>query len=125
MKYLKKFNENLAEKYLEMDKILKDVFAELIDDTSIQVEFSLDSNDIEYQVIVKPWTENQPMGSKMTPEQMVERYEKYLELVKDIGVCYKRSCDELNTEGRLMVDVNNRIYMSFKIPGAKKIEYPF
>ncbi len=125
MKFLKKFNENLAEKYLEMDKILKDVFAELIDDTTIQVEFSLDSNDIEYQVIIKPWTENQPMGSKMTPEQMVERYEKYLELVKDIGVCYKRSIDELNTEGRLMVDVNNRIYMAFKIPGAKKIEYPF
>jgi len=125
MKYLKKFNENLAEKYLEMDKILKDVFAELIDDTSIQVEFSLDSNDIEYQVTVKPWTENQPMGSKMTTEQMVQRYEKYLELVKDIEVCYKRACDELNTEGRLMVDVNNRIYMSFKIPGAKKTEYPF
>jgi len=125
MKFLKKFNENLAEKYLEMDKILKDVFAELIDDTTIQVEFSLDSNDIEYQVIIKPWTENQPMGSKMTPEQMVERYEKYLELVKDIGVCYKRSIDELNTEGRLMVDVNNRIYMAFKIPGAKKTEYPF
>lgn len=127
MKFLKKFNENLAEKCLEMDKILKDVFAELIDDTTIQVEFSLDSNDIEYQVIIKPWTENQPMGSKMNPDQMVERYEKYLELVKDIGVCYKRSIDELNTEGRLMVDVNNRIYMSFKIPGAKKIEieYPF
>ena len=127
MKYLKKFNENVAEKCLEMDKILKDVFAELIDDTTIQVEFSLDSNDIEYQVTIKPWTKEQPMGSKMTTEQMVERYEKYLELVKDIGVCYKRSIDELNTEGRLMVDVNNRIYMSFKIPGAKKIEieYPF
>jgi len=124
MKYLKKFNENLAEKCLEMDKILKDVFAELIDDTSIQVEFSLDSNDIEYQITVKPWTENQPMGSKMTTEQMVQRYEKYLELVKDIEVCYKRACDELNTEGRLMVDVNNRIYMSFKTD-AKKIEYPF
>jgi hypothetical protein len=65
------------------------------------------------------------MGSKMNPDQMVERYEKYLELVKDIGVCYKRSIDELNTEGRLMVDVNNRIYMAFKIPGAKKTEYPF
>ena len=124
MKHLKKFNENLAEKYLQMDKILKDIFAELIDDTSIQVEFSLDSNDIEYQVTVKPWTENQPMGSKMTTEQMVQRYEKYLELVKDIEVCYKRACDELNTEGRLMVDVNNRIYMSFKTD-AKKIEYPF
>jgi hypothetical protein len=124
MKHLKKFNENLAEKYLQMDKILKDIFAELIDDTSIQVEFSLDSNDIEYQVTVKPWTENQPMGSKMTPEQMVERYEKYLELVKDIEVCYKRAVDELNTEGKLMVAVDNRIYMSFKT-GAKKIEYPF
>lgn len=124
MKYLKKFNENLAEKYLEMDKIVKDVFAELIDDTTIQVEFSLDSNDIEYQVIIKPWSKEQPMGSKMTTEQMVQRYEKYLELVKDIEVCYKRACDELNTEGKLMVAVDNRIYMSFKT-GAKKIEYPF
>jgi hypothetical protein len=125
MKYLKKFNENLAEKYLEIDRILKYIFAELIDDTTIQVEFSLDSNDIEYQVIIKPWSKEQPMGSKMTTEQMVQRYEKYLELVKDIEVCYKRACDELNTEGKLMVDVNNRIYIAFRIPGAEKIKYPF
>lgn len=125
MKYLKKFNESLAEKCLEMDKILKDIFAELIDDTTIQVEFSLDSNDIEYQVTIKPWTKEQPLGSKMTPEQMVQRYEKYLELVKDIEVCYKRACDELNTEGKLMVSVDNRIYIAFRIPGAKKTEYPF
>ena len=65
------------------------------------------------------------MGSKMTTEQMVERYKKYLELVKDIEVCYKRACDELNTEGKLMVDVNNRIYIAFRIPGAEKIKYPF
>jgi hypothetical protein len=125
MKYLKKFNENLAEKCLEIDRILKYIFAELIDDTTIQVEFSLDSNDIEYQVIIKPWSKEQPMGSKMTTEQMVQRYEKYLELVKDIEVCYKRACDELNTEGKLMVDVNNRIYIAFRIPGAEKIKYPF
>jgi len=125
MKYLKKFNESLAEKCLEMDKILKDIFAELIDDTTIQVEFSLDSNDIEYQVTIKTWTKEQPLGSKMTPEQMVERYEKYLELVKDISVCYKRACDELKIEGKLMVSVDNRIHISFGIPGAEKIKYPF
>lgn len=125
MKYLKKFNENLAEKCLEMDKILKDVFAELIDDNSIQVEFSLDSSDIEYQVTIKPWSKEQPMGSKMTTEQMVQRYEKYLELVKDIEVCYKRACDELDTKSRLMVSVDNRIYMAFRIPGAEEIKYPF
>jgi len=124
MKYLKKFNENLAEKYLEMDKILKDVFAELIDDTSIQVEFGLESDADEFLVTIKPWTKTQSMATEMTTEQMVERYSKYLELVKDIEVCYKRAVDELNTEGKLMVAVDNRIYMSFKT-GAKKIEYPF
>jgi hypothetical protein len=124
MKHLKKFNENLAEKCLEMDKILKDVFAELIDDTTIQVEFGLESDGDEFLVTIKPWTKTQSMATEMTTEQMVQRYSKYLELVKDIEVCYKRAVDELNTEGKLMVDVNNRIYMSFKT-GAKKIEYPF
>jgi hypothetical protein len=125
MKYLKKFNENVAEKYLEMDKILKDVFAELIDDTTIQVEFGFESDDTEMLVTIKPWTKTQTMATKMTTEQMVERYSKYLELVKDIEVCYKRAVDELNTEGKLMVAVDNRIYMAFKILGAKKTEYPF
>jgi inactivated superfamily I helicase len=124
MKYLKKFNENLAEKCLEMDKILKDVFAELIDDASIQVEFGLESDADEFLVTIKPWTKTQSMATEMTTEQMVEKYSKYLELVKDIEVCYKRALDELNTEGKLMVAVDNRIYMSFKT-GAKKIEYPF
>jgi hypothetical protein len=124
MKYLKKFNENLAEKCLEMDKILKDVFAELIDDTTIQVEFGLESDGDEFLVTIKPWTKAQSMATEMTTEQMVQRYSKYLELVKDIEVCYKRALDELNTEGKLMVAVDNRIYMSFKT-GAKKIEYPF
>jgi len=124
MKYLKKFNENLAEKCLEMDKILKDVFAELIDDTTIQVEFGLESDGDEFLVTIKPWTKTQSMATEMTTEQMVEKYSKYLELVKDIEVCYKRALDELNTEGKLMVAVDNRIYMSFKT-GAKKIEYPF
>jgi hypothetical protein len=124
MKYLKKFNENLAEKCLEMDKILKDVFAELIDDASIQVEFGLESDADEFLVTIKPWTKTQSMATEMTTEQMVQRYSKYLELVKDIEVCYKRAVDELNTEGKLMVAVDSRIYMSFKT-GAKKIEYPF
>jgi hypothetical protein len=125
MKYLKKFNENVAEKYLEMDKILKDVFAELIDDTTIQVEFGFESDDTEMLVTIKPWTKTQTMATEMNTEQMVERYSKYLELVKDIEVCYKRAVDELNTEGKLMVAVDNRIYMAFKILGAKKTEYPF
>lgn len=124
MKYLKKFNENLAEKCLEMDKILKDVFAELIDDASIQVEFGLESDADEFLVTIKPWTKTQSMATEMTTEQMVQKYSKYLELVKDIEVCYKRAVDELNTEGKLMVAVDNRIYMSFKT-GAKKIEYTF
>ena len=125
MKYLKKFNENVAEKYLQMHEILKDVFAELIDDTTIQVEFGYESDDSEILVTIKPWTKTQSMATEMTTNQMVERYSKYLELVKDIDVCYKRACDELNTEGKLMVAVDNRIYMAFKIPGAQKTEYPF
>ena len=47
MKYLKKFNENVAAKYLQMHEMLKDVFAELIDDTTIQVEFGFESDDSE------------------------------------------------------------------------------
>ena len=124
MKHLKKFNENVAEKYLQMHEILKDIFAELIDDTTIQVEFGYESDDSEILVTIKPWTKTQSMATEMTTEQMIERYSKYLELVKDIEVCYKRAVDELNTEGKLMVAVDNRIYMSFKT-GAKKIEYPF
>lgn len=125
MKHLKKFNENTAEKYLQMHEILKDVFAELIDDTTIQVDFGFESDDSEILVTIKPWTKTQTMATEMKTEEMVERYSKYLELVKDIEVCYKRAVDELNTEGKLMVAVDNRIYMAFKIPGAKKTEYPF
>jgi hypothetical protein len=125
MKYLKKFNENVAEKYLQIHEILKDVFAELIDDTTIQVEFGYESDDSEIFVTIKPWTKTQTAATEMTTEQMVERYSKYLELVKDIDVCYKRACDELNTEGKLMVAVDNKIYMAFQIPGAQKTEYPF
>lgn len=124
MNHLKRFNENVAEKYLQMHEILKDIFAELIDDTTIQVEFGYESDDSEILVTIKPWTKIQSMATEMTTEQMIERYSKYLELVKDIEVCYKRAVDELNTEGKLMVAVDNRIYMSFKT-GAKKIEYPF
>lgn len=125
MKHLKKFNENVAEKYLQMHEILKDVFAELIDDTTIQVEFGYESDDSEILVTIKPWTKTQTAATEMTTEQMVERYSKYLELVKDIEVCYKRAVDELNTKGKLMVAVDNRIYMAFQIPGAQKTEYPF
>ena len=125
MKYLKKFNENVAEKYLQMHEILKDIFAELIDDTTIQVEFGYESDDSEILVTIKPWTKTQTVATEMTTEQMVERYSKYLELVKDIEVCYKRAVDELNTKGKLMVAVDNRIYMAFQIPGAQKTEYPF
>ena len=125
MKYLKKFNDNVAEKYLQMHEILKDVFAELIDDTTIQVEFGYESDDSEILVTIKPWTKTQTAATEMTTEQMVERYSKYLELVKDIEVCYKRAVDELNTKGKLMVAVDNRIYMAFQIPGAQKTEYPF
>lgn len=125
MKHLKKFNENVAEKYLQMHEILKDVFAELIDDTTIQVEFGYESDDSEILVTIKPWTKTQTAATEMTTEQMVERYSKYLELVKDIEVSYKRAVDELNTKGKLMVAVDNRIYMAFQIPGAQKTEYPF
>jgi len=133
MKHLKKFNENVAEKYLQMHEILKDVFAEMIDDTTIQVEFGYESDDSEILVTIKPWTKTQTAGlglsmmkpTEMTTEQMVERYSKYLDLVKDIEVCYKRAVDELNTKGKLMVAVDNRIYMAFQIPGAQKTEYPF
>ena len=125
MKHLKKFNENTAEKYLQMHEILKDVFAELIDDTTIQVEFGYESDDSEILVTIKPWTKTQTAATEITTEQMVERYSKYLELVKDIEVSYKRAVDELNTKGKLMVAVDNRIYMAFQIPGAQKTEYPF
>ena len=125
MNHLKRFNENVAEKYLQMHEILKDIFAELIDDTTIQVEFGYESDDSEILVTIKPWTKTQSMATEMTTEQMIERYSKYLELVKDIEVCYKRAVDELNTEGKLMVAVDNRVYMAFQIPGAQKTEYPF
>jgi RNA-directed DNA polymerase len=51
---------------------------------------------------------------------MVKRFEKNLELVKDISVCYKRACDELQTEGKLMVDAVNRIYVSLNKEGSRR-----
>lgn len=128
MKYLKKFNENVAAKYLQMHEMLKDVFAELIDDTTIQVEFGFDRklfDDSEILVTIKPYASNRTNQILNGPDEMVTRFEKNLELVKDISVCYKRACDELQTEGKLMVAADNRIYVSFKIPGATKTEYPF
>jgi hypothetical protein len=125
MKHLKKFNENVAEKYLQMHEILKDVFAELIDDTTIQVEFGFESDDSEILVTIKPYASNRTNQILNGPDEMVARFEKNLELVKDISVCYKRACDELQTEGKLTVAADNRIYVSFKIPGVTKTEYPF
>ena len=125
MKYLKKFNENVAAKYLQMHEMLKDVFAELIDDTTIQVEFGFESDDSEILVTIKPYASNRTNQILNGSDEMVARFEKNLELVKDISVCYKRACDELQTEGKLMVAADNRIYVSFKIPGATKTEYPF
>jgi len=116
MKHLKKFNEDIAQRHLKVHEILKDIFAELIDDTSIQVNISLQSVN-KLLLEVKPWTKEQSMATKMTTEQMVERYEKYLELVKDIEVCYKRATDELpDVKSELMVSVDNRIYMYFNLP---------
>jgi len=116
MKHLKKFNENIAQRHLKVHEILKDIFAELIDDTSIQVDISLQSVN-KLLLEVKPWTKEQSMATEMTTEQMVDRYEKYLELVKDIEVCYKRATDELpDVKSELMVSVDNRIYMYFNLP---------
>jgi len=116
MKHLKKFNENIAQRHLKVHEILKDIFAELIDDTSIQVEITLQSVN-KLLLEVKPWTKEQSMATEMTTEEMIGRYEKYLELVKDIEVCYKRATDELpDVKSELMVSVDNRIYMYFNLP---------
>lgn len=116
MKHLKKFNENIAEKHIKVHDMLKDIFAELIDDETIQVSISLQSvNKIILEV--KPWTKTQSLATEMSTDEMIDRYEKYLELVKDIEVCYKRACDELtDVKGELMVSVDNRIYMYFNLP---------
>ena len=116
MKHLKKFNENIAQKHLEVLEVLRDIFAELIDDASIQVNISLESMN-KLLLEVKPWTKTQSMSTEMTTEEMIGRYEKYLELVKDIEVCYKRATDELpDVKSELMVSVDNRIYMYFNLP---------
>ena len=125
MKYIRKFNENITESNIK--DLLKDIFAELIDDSLIQVEIKLETLFKEYGVTtkricvdVKPWAKNQSFGSfltKMETEEMVSRYEKYLELVKDIEVCYKRAVDELpDVKSELMVAVDNRIYIHFHLP---------
>lgn len=116
MKHLKKFNENIAQRHLKVHDVLKDIFAELIDDTTIQVEITLKSvNKILLEV--KPWTKEQSMATEMKTEEMIGRYEKYLELVKDIEVCYKRAVDELpDVKSELVVAVDNRIYIYFNLP---------
>jgi hypothetical protein len=116
MKHLKKFNENIAQKHLKVLEVLRDIFAELIDDASIQVNISLESMN-KLLLEVKPWTKTQSMSTEMTTEEMIGRYEKYLELVKDIEVCYKRANDELSgVKSELMVSVDNRIYIYFNLP---------
>jgi hypothetical protein len=116
MKHIRKFNENIAQKHLKVIEALKDIFAELIDDTSIQVEITLQSVN-KILLDIKPWTKTQSMATKMETEEMVARYEKYIELVKDIEVCYKRACDELpDVKSELIVAVDNRIYMYFNLP---------
>jgi hypothetical protein len=116
MKHLKKFNENIAQRHLKVLEVLRDIFAELIDDTTIQVNISLESMN-KLLLEVKPWTKTQSMATEMTTEEMIGRYEKYLELVKDIEVCYKRATDELpDVKSELMVSVDNRIYMYFNLP---------
>lgn len=116
MKHLKKFNENIAQRHLNVLEVLRDIFAELIDDASIQVNISLESMN-KLLLEVKPWTKTQSMATEMTTEEMIGRYEKYLELVKDIEVCYKRAADELpDVKSELMVSVDNRIYMYFNLP---------
>jgi len=116
MKHLKKFNENIAQRHLNVLEVLRDIFAELIDDASIQVNISLESMN-KLLLEVKPWTKTQSMATEMTTEEMIGRYEKYLELVKDIEVCYKRATDELpDVKSELMVSVDNRIYMYFNLP---------
>lgn len=120
MKYIKKFNENITDSHLKVNDLLKDIFAELIDDASIQVEIKLESlfaNMKRICVDIKPWAKKQSMATKMETEEMIARYEKYLELVKDIEVCYKRAVDELpDIKSELMVAVDNRIYIYFHLP---------
>ena len=120
MKYIKKFNENITDSHLKVNDLLKDIFAELIDDASIQVEIKLESlfaNMKRICVDIKPWAKKQSMATKMETEEMIARYEKYLELVKDIEVCYKRAVDELpDVKSELMVAVDNRIYIYFHLP---------
>lgn len=120
MKYIRKFNENITDSHLKVNDLLKDIFAELIDDSSIQVEIKLESlfaNMKRICVDIKPWAKKQSMATKMETEEMIARYEKYLELVKDIEVCYKRAVDELpDVKSELMVAVDNRIYIYFHLP---------
>lgn len=124
MKYIRKFNENITDSHLKVNDLLKDIFAELIDDASIQVEIKLESLFKKYGVTtkricvdIKPWDKKQSMATKMETEEMIARYEKYLELVKDIEVCYKRAVDELpDVKSELMVAVDNRIYIYFHLP---------
>lgn len=123
MKHLKMFNENKAQKYIDVYNILKDVFAELIDDTSIQVDFSTETYNGQLSITILPWTKNQMAVSEMTPEGMINKYERILELVKDVSVCFKRATEELAVESELVVSVDNRIYCNFKIDKEEK--YPF
>lgn len=122
MKHLKPFNENIAQKYLNAYNILKDVFAELIDDTSIQVDTTTQTHEGKMSVII---TFNKTkIGDKTTctPEELVSKYERVLELTKDVAVCVKRAEQELDCESELSV-IDDRIYCRFTID--KNYDLPF
>ena len=115
LKHIRKFNES-SDRHLEVAQIIKDIFSELIDDVSIQVEVEVETYH-KISVTVKPWTKTQAMAQSVSTEKMISIYEKYLELVKDIEVCYKRVLDSVELESsELNVAVDNRIYMYFNLP---------
>ena len=115
MKHIRKFNES-SDRHLKVVEIIKDIFSELIDDVSIQIEIKVE-NINKILVTVKPWSKTQSLAQSVSTEKMISIYEKYLELVKDVEVCYKRVLDEVqDSTGELFVAVDNRGYMYFSLP---------
>ena len=115
LKHIRKFNES-SDRHLEVAQIIKDIFSELIDDVSIQVEVKVENINKIY-VGIMPWAKTQSIAKSVSSDEMVSIYEKYLELVKDIEVCYKRVLDSVELESsQLNVAVDNRIYMYFNLP---------
>ena len=115
MKHIRKFNES-SDRHLKVVEIIKDIFSELIDDVSIQIEIKVE-NINKILVTVKPWSKTQSLAQSVSTEKMISIYEKYLELVKDVEVCYKRVLDEVqDSTGELFVAIDNRVYMYFSLP---------